>query len=96
MNAAEQVSDDAARALRQLTGTARSRNGRLAIDWISRRQVPRYKMVLLDGVWYDRDDLRRVLSRRPRPEAVPSSRRPLTAGELAGVRDPNPWSLAPP
>lgn len=93
---ADRVSDNAAQTLRQLTGTARARNGRLAIDWISRRQEPRYKMTRLDGEWYDRDDLRRVLSKRPRPEAVPVSRRPLTARELAGVRDPNPWSLAPP
>ena len=44
--------------MRELTGVRRSRNGRLAIDWLSRRQKPRWRMLSLDGQMYDRDRLR--------------------------------------
>ena len=89
------AAEDAAESLRRLVGAARARNGRLAVDWISRDQKPRWRMVRLDGVWYDRDALRALLDRRPPPPAVPFSRRALTAAELRTVRNDNPWALAP-
>lgn len=88
--------DDVAERLRELAAAARARNGRLAIDWLSRAQKPRWRMVWLDGEWYNRARLRRDVDARPRAPAVPASRRPLTPAELADLRDPNPWGLFPP
>ena len=85
---------DEAETLRDLAGVMRARNGRLAVDWVSRRQEPRWRMLRLDGQWYDRRRLRALLASRPRPEVVPASRRRLSAAELAAVRDANPWRLA--
>ena len=88
--------DDVAEQLRVLAGVARARNGRLEINWISRTQRPRWRMVFLDGRWYERESLGRLLDRRPSPERVPASRRQLTTEELWKLRDPNPWRLIPP
>jgi len=85
--------DREAERLRVLAGVLRARNGRLAIDWLSRRQKPRWKMVALNGQWYDRDRLQRELKTRPPPAAVPASRRRLTQAELGALSDPNPWRL---
>lgn len=76
--------------LQDAIGTARTRNGRPALDWLSRRSKPRWRMLALNGQWYDRNSLR-----ARRPTVVPHSRRPLTEAELATILDPNPWSLAP-
>lgn len=88
--------NDVAEQLRALARVARARNGRLEINWISRAQRPRWRMVFLDGQWYERDSLQRLLDRRPLPEVVPASRRRLTNAELRKLRDPNPWRLIPP
>lgn len=84
--------------LRSIAQVHRSRNGRLQLNWLSRRALPRYKMLALDGQWYDRRRLRdRLRSDRAagRRLVVPHSARALTAAELAAVADVNPWSLAP-
>ncbi len=78
--------------LQNLAGTARTRNGRLAINWQSRRSMPRWRMVPLNGQWYNRGRLRATVQRRPK---VPHSGRALTAEELANALNTNPWSLAP-
>lgn len=88
-NTAEGVARAAAARLAAAAGVARYRNGRLDIDWFSRSLRPRWRMVRLNGQWYDRDGVRGLA-------AVPATRRRLTAAELAHVRDPAPWSLAPP
>lgn len=88
--------EDAAEQLRRLARVARKRNGRLAIDWTSRRQKPRWRMVALDSQWYDRARLRDILARRPTPSVVPASRRRLTAAELGLIANTNPWRLYPP
>ena len=83
----------AASRLASIVGAARVRNGRLDVDWLSRALRPRWRMVLLNGQWYDREGLReRVRDRGPE---VPGTRRPLSAAEREDVDDPNPWSLAP-
>lgn len=97
-----------AKNLQELTGVRRSRNGRLAIDWLSRRQKPRWRMVALDGQLYDRDRLRDRLQDRLRQRGtntaatvvnraavtvVPSTSRPLTPQEVAEVMNANPWRL---
>lgn len=92
----QRVSTNAADVLRKLTEVRRKRNGRLDIDWIDRTQKPRWKQVAFNGQWYNRDKLRQMLARRPKPEVVPASRRPLTGKELDAVRDPAPWRLGPP
>lgn len=92
--AATAASTDAAEQLRVLAGVARARNGRLATDWISRREKPRWKMIPLDGLWYNRERLRRFMRARPPPPIVPVSRRKLTSREVDAVFDTNPWRLA--
>lgn len=86
---------DAAEQLRQLAQVARTRNGRLNIDWISRSQKPKWKMLRFDGAWYDRNALRRLLARRPQPPRVPSTARALLSPELGRVTNTNPWRLGP-
>lgn len=88
--------EDAAEQLRRLARVARKRNGRLAIDWVSRRQKPRWRMVGLNSQWYDRGRLRDLLAGRPTPSVVPASRRRLTARELENIANTNPWRLYPP
>lgn len=93
---ADAAAADAAETLRQVLGMRRKRNGRLEIDWIDRTQKPRWKQVRYNGQWYDRDKLRQLLNRRPKPEVVPATRRALTRAELEAVRNANPWRLGPP
>ncbi len=77
-----------------LARVARARNGRLAIDWISRRQMPRWRMLLVDGQHYDRQRLRRLLARaREAQPRLPGATRRLTRAETEAALDPNPWRL---
>lgn len=85
------AAEDAAEKLRSIAQVARYRNGRLAIDWISRREKPRWRMVRLDDQYYDRQRLRKLLNSGRTSPSLP--RRRLTAAELASIRDPNPWRL---
>jgi hypothetical protein len=66
------------------SGVARYLDGRLGDDRLSRREVARWRLVRLDGVWYDRARLaaqmRLAASRR-----VPHSRRLLTPAESADL-----------
>ena len=82
-----------AKALRNLARVARFRNGRLAIDWTSRQQKPRWRMVPLDSQFYNRMRLRDAANGRP---VVPSTSRRLTPAELERIRNTNPWSLFEP
>lgn len=68
---------------------ARARNGRLSVDWSSRRLRPRWHMLPLDSAWYDRSSVRAE-------RVVPDTSRPLTPDELRRVRNTNPWRLYPP
>lgn len=86
---------DAAEQVRQLAQVARARNGRLAVDWISRGQKPRWKMLPFDGSWYNRALLRELVARRPKPFLVPGAARPLRPDELSRVSDAHPWRLGP-
>lgn len=79
-----------AERLRALAKVARARNGRLAIDWITRTQKPRWHMMALDSQQYNRGRLRAMADRRP---VVPSTSRRLTNAEMRRIRDPNPWRL---
>lgn len=96
--------------IREGLGHALVRNGRLATNWFSRRQTPRWRMLRVDDVFYDRERLREfALERRPvrrcrtdsgaaqvcRGEIVPpGGRRALTDAELAELAHPSPWSPA--
>jgi site-specific DNA-cytosine methylase len=82
-----------AEALRRLARVARMRNGRLAIDWTSRQQKPRWRMVPLDSQFYNRARLRNAAGARP---VVPSTSRRLTPAELTRIQNTNPWSLFEP
>jgi len=85
--------ETAAEQLRVLARVARARNGRLAIDWISRRQMPRWRMLLVDGQYYNRQRLRQLLSRKPDLRSAPGSKRKLVPAELKAVYNNNPWRL---
>ena len=83
--------------VRAVTGVRRTRNGRLAINRLSRTAKPRWRMILLDGQWYDRDLLRAMAAdARRNGFRIPHSMRALTAAELGDVTDPEPWTLLPP
>jgi hypothetical protein len=84
------INSGAAERLGELAGVRRTRNGRLAVDWLSRRQVPRWRLVVLDGDWYARNGIRRRAAARP---AVPKTGRRLTDAERADLADANPWRL---
>lgn len=81
--------------VRAATGVRRTRNGRLAINRLSRTAKPRWRMILLDGQWYDRDRLRALLAGARRTR-VPHSTRELTVAELENIMDSEPWTLLPP
>ncbi len=78
------------------TGLTRYLNGRLADDRLSRRQVPRWRLVRLDGVWYDRARLAERLRSEAaaRRRAIPHSRRALTPAEIARLESPRPYAYA--
>lgn len=82
--------DRQAEALRAAARVMRARNGRLAVNWISRAQKPRWRMLPLDSTWYDRDRLRALAAARA---VVPSTSRPLTPMERRAINDRNPWRL---
>jgi hypothetical protein len=99
------VVQNATAELLNLTEAPRYRNGRLEIDWFSRRQLARWRMMPLDGQWYDRGRLRDWLRRRAQDrqgrvqtrastyDVVPASRRRLTPAEARDAQDTNPWRL---
>ena len=80
-------------AVRNIAGVKRYRDGRLAINVLSRRQKPRWRMLMLNGDWYDRDRLRAEL--QAAGFFVPQSRRPLTPNERGAARNLQPWTLGP-
>lgn len=89
-----------AQAMRAAARVMRARNGRLAVDWITRTQKPRWHMLPLDSTWYDRGRLRALVAARAggvgaggAGAVVPSTSRPLTRRELAAIANTNPWSL---
>lgn len=89
---AEGVARAAATRLAEQAGVARYRNGRLEVDWLSRALLPRWRMVRLDGQWYERRALRDAV--RGGASQVPATRRRLTAAEVADAVDDAPWSLS--
>ncbi len=78
-------------------GMHRVRNGRLGVNRLSRREKARWRMLALNGEFYDRDRLRAALADQARrglaAPVVPHSRRRLTRAELDAIADPNPWRL---
>lgn len=92
MSTSEGIARAAATSLASTAGMARFRDGRLETDWLSRDLRPRWRMVRLNGQWYNRNRLRnRVQARGPQ---VPATRRELTNAELDNVTNANPWSLS--
>lgn len=89
---AEGVARAAAARLAGHAGVARYRNGRLEVDWLSRSLAPRWRMVRLDGQWYDRQALRDAV--RGGAVEVPATRRRLSAEEVADAVNETPWSLS--
>jgi hypothetical protein len=75
-----------------LAAVRRYRNGRLAMNALSRRLKSRWRMIAIEDEWYDRERLRAELSRGLH---VPQTRRALTQNELARIRNSFPWALAP-
>lgn len=89
---AEGIARAAATNLASTAGMARFRDGRLEPDWLSRDLRPRWRMVRLNGQWYNRNQLRNRVAGRG--AQVPATRRELTNQELANVTNTNPWSLS--
>lgn len=85
-------------ALKGIADLHRTRDGRLAVNWLSRREVARWRMLAMNGQFYDRGRLRervRSNARQGRVPAVPHSSRRMTNAEVAEALNANPWSLAP-
>lgn len=85
--------------VRNVTGVRRTRNGRLALNRLSRATKARWRMIQLDGQWYDRERLRAMteaVQRSGRRATVPHSTRAMTTAELEDVLDLEPWTLLPP
>lgn len=86
--------------LRVLAEMARARNGRLAVDWFTRAQIPRWKLILLNGQWYERERLRQRLERSRgaanRRLTVPATGRRLTNAEIEDASNTSPWRLYDP
>lgn len=81
-------------ALQDLTGVHRTRNGTLALDWLTRTSRPRWRMLRLDGQWYDLGALRGSPNFTAR-SAVPHSYRRLSNAEERDVLNARRYSLAP-
>lgn len=80
-------------------GMHRTRNGRLEVDQLSRRLQPRWKMVRVDGRWYDRRALAAWLLGHPGLATVPyapASRAGIARNQVAAITDANPYRLWPP
>lgn len=74
--------------------TARYLNGRLALNWLGRRLKSRWRMVLLDGQWYDRAAIKAWIAARFDRELgvyVPHSRKAFTDEDLRKIYDPFPY-----
>ena len=71
-------------------GVHRERDGRLDVDHFSRRLMPRWKMVRVDGRYFDRKALGAWLLER---KTSPITRRPLGARELVNATDPRPHRI---
>ena len=85
---------ETARTVQALLELHRARNGRLAPDMLSRRMQARWRMLFLDGQYYDRARLRRVVTRVGRARAVvPDSRRRMDASNFLALDDANPWRV---
>jgi hypothetical protein len=77
--------------LMDLTGVHRYRNGRMDVDFSSRGLQPRWKLVKVDGVWYDRKDMARwILDRGP---VSPVTRRPLTPETVTNATNVAPFRI---
>lgn len=92
MSTTEELARTAANRLAAEAGVARYRDGRLEPNWLSRNLRPRWRMVRLNGQWYNRDLLRNRIT--DRGAQVPATRRALTNAEARNVRNTNPWSLS--
>lgn len=85
-------------ALKGIADIHRTRDGRLAVNWLSRRQQARWRMLAMNGQWYNRGRLRnsvRSNASRGKAPLVPHSSRRMTNAELANALNASPWSLAP-
>lgn len=72
------------------TGMHRGRDGRLDVDQFSRRLIPRWRMVRVDGRFFERKALARWLLERG---VSPVSRRPVTGAEFADATNANPYRI---
>lgn len=73
---------------------ARYLNGRPALNWLGRRMKSRWRMVPLDGEWYDRAGIRAWISARTQRGLavyVPHSKKPLTSADVLAIYDPFPF-----
>ena len=69
-------------------------NGRLALNWLGRRMKSRWRMVLLDGQWYDRFGIRAWIKARldrGLGAFVPHSKKPLSKADMGAIYDPTPF-----
>ena len=81
------MSDDVS----SMTEMHRTRNGRLDIDQFSRGLKPKWRMIRIDGAYFDRRKLAEWLTTRGK--FAPTTRRALTTREIEGIQDANPYRI---
>ena len=70
----------------------RYRNGRLEIDYFSRKMSPKFSLIHLDDKYYDRNSLKKYIMEQA-SNTVPESLRVLSAKEKANVSNKNPFRI---
>ena len=74
-----------------MTDMHRTRNGRLDIDQFSRGLKPKWRMIRIDGAYFDRRKLAEWLTTRGK--FAPTTRRALTSREIEALQNANPYRI---
>lgn len=70
----------------------RYKNGRLEIDYFSRKMTPAFSTIELNGKYYDRNGLKKFIAEQG-SNIVPESLRALNSKEKANVNNKNPYRI---
>ena len=84
--------NNAIKKLQNMLEIHRYRNGRLEIDYFSRKMSPKFSLIELDGKYYDRDSLKKFVTEQA-SNIVPESLRVLNSKEKANVNNKNPYRI---
>ena len=83
--------NNAIKKLQNMLEIHRYRNGRLEIDYFSRKMSPKFSLIELDGKYYDRNSLKKFIEEQS--NIVPESLRVLNTKEKTNVKNKNPYGI---